>query len=104
MPLEGLAATTSKDNYEQDLVYYGQLAWFGPRCTGRPEQSTKERIVMSNVDELVAPSAIEVGEGSTTDADSATFDEQGARACPNCCTNWPCAYRRNRKFKPCAFG
>ena len=35
---------------------------------------------MSNVDELVAPSAIEVGEGSTTDAASATFDEQGARA------------------------
>ncbi len=35
---------------------------------------------MSNVDELVAPSATEVEEGSTTDADSATFGEQGARA------------------------
>ena len=35
---------------------------------------------MSNVDELVASSATEVEEGSTTDADSATFDEQGAVA------------------------
>src|SRR5260370_13633993 len=35
---------------------------------------------MSNVDELVAPSATAVEAGSTTDADSATSGEQGARA------------------------